>query len=521
MTNENGADAPKNDDVRPAANDEAASPPNGDVPPKPGGQSGRRSGQRIRTAELLAICEMFPTFHAPDGEGYVKIDSTACQETLAIAGSEFRGLAERLYYRAHNEAAGKDAIDAAVSTLIMKARLDSPEEQVFVRVAAHGGNIYLDLADAQRRAVEITPTNWSVINQPPVRFLRPKSLRALPEPQRGGRIDEIRDFFNISDEHDVVLLIVWPLIALNPQIPCPMLVLTGGAGSAKSTSSRLLQQLIDPSGASLRVIPRDVKDVLIAATSSRVLPFDNISKLSPFMSDTFCRIVTGGSLTVRKLYTDRDEVSFVVKNPMILNGIGNFVDRSDLLDRSILITLRPIDETQRKTEQQIEAAFDAVHPRILGAICDALSFGLREHSTTRLPELPRMADAILWATACEGAFGWEKGTVFRAFKANQRKAVEQAVDGDPLSAAIYRLMQDQTVWRGTASRLLADLYRVMARTDEHRALPSGASALGQLLDRAATSLRKLDITIERFPEGKRRERIILITRRELNDADPA
>ena len=46
-----------------------------------------------------------------------------------------------------------------------------------------------------------------------------------------------------------------------------------------------------------------------------------------------------------------DEESFIeVKRPVILNGIGDFVERSDLRDRMIICDLPRIDDTRRVPE---------------------------------------------------------------------------------------------------------------------------------------------------------------------------
>ena len=105
-----------------------------------------------------------------------------------------------------------------------------------------------------------------------------------------------------------------------------MLVLSGEQGSAKSTFSGILRALVDPNTAPLRALPREDRDLFIAATNGHVLAFDNVSGLPAWLSDTLCRLATGGGFAVRQLYTDQDEVLFDATRPMILNGIEDFVD---------------------------------------------------------------------------------------------------------------------------------------------------------------------------------------------------
>ena len=50
-----------------------------------------------------------------------------------------------------------------------------------------------------------------------------------------------------------------------------------------------------------------------------VLAFDNLSGLPAWISDTLCRLATGGGFAVRQLYSDQDEVLFDAMRQVILN----------------------------------------------------------------------------------------------------------------------------------------------------------------------------------------------------------
>jgi hypothetical protein len=208
--------------------------------------------------------------------------------------------------------------------------------------------------------------------------------------------------------------VAFVLAALRNRGPYPVMVLSGEHGSAKSTFSTILRALLDPNTAPLRALPREDRDVFIAANKGHVLTFDNVSDLPPWLSDTLWRLATGGGFVVRQLYTDQDEVLFDATRPVILNGIEDFVTRPDLADRSLPLALGPIREECRRLEAELWAVFEAEHPRILGALPDVVVHGLRTLPHTRLDRLPRMADFALWATACETAL-WPAGTFMAAY----------------------------------------------------------------------------------------------------------
>jgi len=79
-------------------------------------------------------------------------------------------------------------------------------------------------------------------------------------------------------------------------------VIAGEQGSAKTVLSKMLRALVDPNTAPLRTLPRDERNLSIAANNAHVLAFDNVSGLPHWLSDALCRLATGGGFAVRQLY---------------------------------------------------------------------------------------------------------------------------------------------------------------------------------------------------------------------------
>jgi hypothetical protein len=277
-----------------------------------------------------------------------------------------------------------------------------------------------------------------------------------------------------------------------------------------STFSSILRAQLDPNTAPLRALPREDRDLFIAARNGHVLAFDNVSGLPAWISDTFCRLATGGGFAVRQLYTDQDEVLFDACRPMILNGIEDIVSRPDLADRALFLTLQPIPEERRRPEHELWAAFEKERPSILGALLDAVVEGLRRLPETYLPKLPRMADFALWVTACEGAL-WPAGAFWSAYCGNRDEAVDDVIEADPVAATVRAMMATQTAWAGTATDLLGALAQIAGeRIAKSKSWPESPKALGGRLRRAATFLRKIGIDIDFDKTGRARTRTIII-----------
>ena len=475
------------------------------------GEDGDTGGGAPKQADvLIALAAEAELFHAVDSTGYADFDVNGHRETWAIRSKMFKRWLARRFYEETSKAANCEAVQSALNVIEANALFTGPERPVFIRVGGCEGKLYLDLCDDRWRAVEIDHGGWRVIDSSPVRFRRTSGMKPLPIPVSGGSIEMLRPFLNVQSDPDFVLAIVWMLAVLRDRGPYPVLVLAGEQGSAKSTFSAIMRALLDPNSAPLRALPREDRDLFIAANNGHVLTFDNVSGLRAWISDTLCRLATGGGFAVRQLYTDQDEVLFDAARPVVLNGIEDIVERPDLADRALFLTLEPIPPERRRPETELWAAFETNRPRILGALLDAVVEGIKRLPDTRLPELPRMADFAVWATACETAI-WPAGTFWSAYCRNRDEAVEGVIDADPVAGAVRALMSARTVWTGTASDLLGALTEgVGERIAKSKTWPDSPRALSGRLRRAATFLRKIGIEIAFKKEGRARTRIIHI-----------
>jgi hypothetical protein len=459
----------------------------------------------------MDLAQSAELFHAPDGTGFADLDINGHRETWPIRAKGFRRWLARCFFEATQGAPSSEALQSALNVIEAKAHFDAPERVVHIRVGGLDERLYLDLGDATWRAVEIDATGWRVIDNPPVRFRRAAGMQPLPVPATGGSIEVLRSFLNMQSDNDFVLVVAWALACLRNRGPYPVIVLSGEQGSAKSTFSAILRALLDPNTAPLRALPREDRDLFIAASNGHVLAFDNVSGLPGWISDTLCRLATGGGFAVRQLYTDQDEVLFDAARPVILNGIEEIITRPDLADRAMILTLEPIPGERCRAEKELWAAFEAERPSILGALLDAVVEGIRRLPETRLEKLPRMADFALWATACETAL-WPAGTFWSAYCGSRDEAVEAVIDADPIAAAVRAVIATRTMWTGTASDLLGALAEVVGeRVAKSKTWPDGPRALAGRLRRAAAFLRKIGIEIGFEREGRTRTRTINIT----------
>jgi hypothetical protein len=272
------------------------------------------------TDVLLNVAAAARLFHASDCTGFADLIIDGHRETWPLRSKRFQAWLRQQYYERTWDAPSPPVLNAALNVLEAQAQFDGPQRKVSVRLAEQDGLIYLDLADEFWRCIEIGPNGWRIAEDPPVRFHRSAGMQPLPLPVRGGSIEALAPFLNLANENDFVLVVAWLLGALRAGGPFPVLAIAGEQGSAKTVLSKLLRALIDPSVAPVRALPRDERELFVAASNSHILAFDNLSGLPPWLSDTLCRLTSGGAFSTRRLFTIRTKFCLPSPDPSFSTG---------------------------------------------------------------------------------------------------------------------------------------------------------------------------------------------------------
>ncbi len=476
--------------------------------------------------------ELFHTPGGHDAEGYATIPAGSHRETWAINSKPFKRWLSKQFFQLAGKAPGSQALSDACNVIAGYALYEGPEHEVHVRLAEVGSSIWLDLADIEWRAIEITSLGWRVVSgdKVPVKFIRKRGMLSLPEPVRGGSINELRELVNLPQDDQWILCASWLLAALRPNRPTPILNVNGEQGSAKSTLSRMLRGLIDPNKAPLRSPPKDERDLVIAASNSLVVAFDNLSGLPPALSDALCRLSTGGGFGARELYSDDAEKLFDSLRPVLINGIDDVATRPDALDRCLNVSLTAIGEDQRRDEDELWAEYNRRRPRILGALLDAVSTALRHIATTRLARKPRMADFALWVVAAETSLPWAAGRFMDVYVGNRDEAHTLAIEASAVGFPILAMVKKKRRWAGAAGELLLELNNgdwADETTRRRVDWPKGRKAMANDLRRIAPNLRArgVAVTLPSKGVGHDKKRIFVLEQvggsRSASSAQPA
>jgi hypothetical protein len=435
-------------------------------------------------------------FCSPDEKPFADVIVHEYRNTWPLNSDQFNDWLTYRFFTEWRRAPGPGPLKQAIRTLGAHAKFGSGlRHDVYLRVAELDGKIYVDIGDPTWSVVEIDKSRWRMIDNSPVRFRRTQGMQALPLPERGGSIEQLRSLVNLSDD-GFVLFVACLLDALCPGRPHPLLYLAGDEGSAKSTAAKIARSLIDPNSIPLRNLPSNVRELSVGVNNAYMLAFDNVSEIQANISDALCQVATGSGFGTRKLFTNTAEVLIDGYRSVVISGLGNAITRSDLADRAVIINMSRIAPERLRSEREIWSQFESQRPQIFGALLDCMAHGLRHLPQTQLARAPRMIDFASWGVATAA---FPQDVFLAALERTATDATEAVIENDPVAVAVSVFMVARGSWVGTAAQLLNELTKrdhSEAVPSRSRAWPREVSAFGKRLRAAKVALGKIGIDVQ-------------------------
>ena len=450
-------------------------------------------------------------FHNDLRVPYVCIPTSSGGAINAPVGSDrCNHFLQEIYYRQTGRALKTRDRDEFTEHLRALAVFEGQKLPVFVRVGGEAQTVYHDLGRDDGAAVEITAEGYVITEKPAVKLIRMQGMKALPLPHPGhtpySGFAKFKALTLLDDDQ-------WPLIlafligALRPSGPYAFLAVEGEQGSGKSMRCELLKAAIDPSVPMRSSLPSSVQDLMIITNHSLVVIFDNLSGIKGEMSDALAALSTKAGFQTRQLYTDDQVHTIEISRPFMLNGIGDFIHRPDLMDRAIPLRFDAMPPDARRTEEQIRRDFEELLPELLHDLYTAVAHAIRNIGRTPAPTSIRMADAAHWVVAAEEGAGLPKGTILSALEEAQAAMQADLATQDSLFTALENLVLYKD-FHGRPSELLEEI-SPESRNHSDRYFPTNPSQLSSKLRRMRPALERAGIIVE-FPERTRDGRHIRV-----------
>lgn len=476
----------------------------------------RRPSQAEKLIKLITETTEAIFFYDQFKEPYVALYGNG-KEVLKIRSRNFKRWLASLFWKETKKAIGSEALQSALQVLEGKSLFESKCYELHNRVARHEDCLWYDLGDGT--VVKINEGGWEVVEDPPILFRRLPHQKPQVHPEKGGRLAEILDFVNLGSDEEKLVLQVCIVADLIPDFPHPVLALHGSQGSGKTLLYKLLKDLIDPSLIKTMSAPDSLREFIQLASHHWVIFLDNLSVLSNWLSDAFCRACSGDGFSKRELYSDDDDVVYSFQRILGVNGIYLVINKPDLLDRSILLGLETIPKNQRRKEKEIWESFERTKPRILGAGFDVLVEALQKIKEIRLTSCPRMADFTYWGCAIAKALGYSEKDFLDAYASNISRQHDEAINASPIGLVIMNFMEEKDIWEGTPTELLIEFENIAENlkvNTKSKVWPKDPRWLWRRIQEVLPDLEAKGIKAER---GRNDDRNITLRKLGKNDDD--
>ncbi|OPZ90825.1 MAG: hypothetical protein BWY74_02187 [Firmicutes bacterium ADurb.Bin419] len=449
---------------------------------------GKKAGAASQAQRLYDLFKDQERFHDQFNKGYIVLNN----ENVPIRTKDMENRLLITYKEAYNELPSPESVKKALRMLEAEALVNGKEYPLELRIAKHGNDYYYDLCNTENEAVRFNSDTWEVIKNPPIVFRRQPSMqRKQVVPRPGKSLQLLQKYLNVKKDQ-FLLLLVWIVSAFIPDIPHPIPNLHGSQGSAKTTATKVLKRVIDPSPVEILIFARDINQLIQQLSHQYLCCYDNLNGFKEWVSDVFCRTVTGEGFTKRELYSDDSDVVYAFRRCLCLNGICIPAYKPDLLDRSILFELDRIKPELRREESQFWNEFEEDLPYILAAIFDVLVKAIGLYPTIQLNELYRMADFTKWGAAiAESIIPGGKDLFIDQYKKNIDNQNEEALNADIISMCLMEYLNKNNSFDGSTSSLFAELAKIAETKGvdiKSKAWPQDVRVFGKKLKEIKTNI---------------------------------
>lgn len=447
----------------------------------------------------LFIKENKLKFFSCDGLSYANTP-LKWNQVIAIDSENFTLLVQELYSSQTGEyLSGKQIEDLRIHGKIQARR---NKQNLAVRIGHKENETWLSVNT--NNAVKVNSSSWEIVSNSNFPFWKDESSLDLPIPSKVGNIWDIKNIIKLNNDIEYLMVIAW-FINLFYDTSYPFLILIGQEGSAKTSSTRNLKNLIDPVDGGLRSFQKNADDIYISAQSNLVLGYDNISHITLQLSDELCRIATGGSISKRKHYSNSDQIILKAKRAILMNGIDGIPDFPDFISRSVIINLQSLAENEIKTEDEVKDIFERYRAPILGAILDLVVKSKAQNITSHKSKhrLATYHNIGCWLAV---ELGFKSSDFEEAFYESQSayrtKAIEDSFFLDFILKQVD-LKNGQLIT--TASELLTQANKYYEfQPVAYKSLPKDPSAVGRCINRFSKALTEYGIKVSTSRTDKKR-----------------
>lgn len=162
-----------------------------------------------------------------------------------------------------------------------------------------------------------------------------------------------------GEQKMLYLLWLYSLFFESLAVTKPILLFLGEKGSGKTSTLRWIIKWLFGPNCDVHSLVKQKEDGFIATvTSSYLAVFDNVDARVPWLNDHLATLATSGEMTLRKLYTTNEKVTYHPRVFLALTARTPQFKRDDVVDRLLLLRVNRLEsfKSEKKLlEERLEA----------------------------------------------------------------------------------------------------------------------------------------------------------------------
>ena len=445
---------------------------------------------------------------------FAKIQNNEHIETIDLTTTKAKRWLLFNYKQATNQICAADSYKNALDAIKSDALFNgTTRETIFLRIAQTDDAIYYDLCSPKWELIKITKSGVTTIpydeNTPT--FIRKQAMVEQVKPKFEGRnaLEELVNLLRV-EEDDKIVFQVHLACLFYEKFETPLAVILGEHGSSKTTFTKTMKRIVDPSVSNIGSLPTRKEDLPQIFQNNYSSVFDNVSGLKQATSDAICRAITGDQSSKRQLYTDNDDFIYQYERKISLNGISPRIDSADLIDRTIFYEIPHIPDNERLTKEEFNRKIDELMPHILGQIFTTLSKTLENYDKIgkNIRPFSRMGEFEKYGETISRILGHKENEFLDRYKEKWLLGSISAIDAFPIIGLIQTMMENTKVFVDTVSnlhkKLKADAKDLDIETKgKESGFPTKPNLLSRQLKQLTPTFSRLGLMIKIIPYDSR------------------
>jgi hypothetical protein len=170
----------------------------------------------------------------------------------------------------------------------------------------------------------------------------------------------------------------------------PLCLMTGEKGSGKTFLFKKMIYMMTGETDKIKIMPEKISDFWPMVTKNKLTIVDNADTFRDWINDALASCATGGTVSIRKLYTSNDELSIPITSFIGLTAADPKFTRSDIADRLLIFPLTRYELFMG--EKGLINKLKPVRNAFMSVIFETLKDCLKAQNKTDMPCITRMAD---------------------------------------------------------------------------------------------------------------------------------